>query len=230
MRTTVEFDPSFSMLTVDLDPGESIKAEPGAMVLQHGVDMATGAGGGGGLFGGIKRMVGGESFFINTFTAQRSGGRVSLAPNAPGDIGEFDLHPGSNLFIQSGAFLACTANVETDSKFQGFKGIFSGESLFFIRAFSTEGIGIVYYNSYGAIKKVPVEPGQELVVDTGHLVAFTDDVEYTIGKVGGIRSLVAGGEGLVMKFRGNGDVWIQTRNLASLAGKLIPFLPKQRGN
>ena len=229
MRTTVEFDPSFAMLTVDLEPGESIKAEPGAMVLQHGVDMATGAGGGG-LFGGLKRMVGGESFFINTFTAQASGGRVSLAPNAPGDIGEFDLRPGSNLFIQSGAFLACTANVQTDSKFQGFKGVFSGESLFFIRAFSTEGMGTIYYNSYGAIKKVPVVPGQELVVDTGHLVAFTEDVNYTIGKVGGIRSLLAGGEGLVMKFTGNGEVWIQSRNLASLASKLIPFLPKPRGN
>ena len=229
MKTTVEFDPSYAMLTVDLTPGESIKAEPGAMVLQHGVDMATGAGGGG-LFGGLKRMVGGESFFINTFTAQRSGGRVSLAPNAPGDIGEFELRPGSNLFVQSGAFMACTVNVQTDTKFQGFKGVFSGESLFFIRAFSTEGIGTVYYNSYGAIKKVPVLLGQELVVDTGHLVAFTDDVEYTIGKVGGIRSFIAGGEGLVMKFRGNGDVWIQTRNLASLAGKLIPFLPKSGGN
>ena len=63
-------------------------------------------------------------------------------------------------------------------------------------------------------------------MDTGHVVAFTDDVEYSIGKVGGIRSLIAGGEGLVMKFTGNGEVWVQTRNLASLAEKLIPFLPK----
>jgi uncharacterized protein (AIM24 family) len=72
-----------------------------------------------------------------------------------------------------------------------------------------------------------VNPSQELVVDTGHLVAFSDDVEYSIGKVGGIRSLIAGGEGLVMKFRGSGTVWIQTRNLASLAEKLNPFLPKR---
>ena len=93
MKTTVEFDPSYAMLTVDLDPGESIKAEPGAMVLQHGVEMSTGTGGGG-LLGGLKRMVGGESFFVNTFTAEASGGRVSLAPNSPGDIGEFELRPG----------------------------------------------------------------------------------------------------------------------------------------
>ena len=75
-----------------------------------------------------------------------------------------------------------------------------------------------------------MEPGKELVVDTGHLVAFTDDVEYSIGKVGGIRSLIAGGEGLVMKFRGYGHVWIQSRNLSSLASTLVPFLPKPSGN
>ena len=164
------------MLTVDLEPGEAIKAEPGAMVLQQGVAMKTGTGGGG-LFGGFKRMLGGESFFVNTFTAEASGGQVSLAPNSPGDIGDFDLHPGTNLFVQSGSFLACTENVQTDTQFQGFKGLFSGESLFFIRVYSMEGMGTVYYNSYGAIKKIAVEPGRELVVDTGHLVAFTDDVD-----------------------------------------------------
>ena len=227
MKTAVEFDPSYAMLTVDLEPGEAIKAEPGAMVLQQGVEMKTGTGGG--LFGGFKRMLGGESFFVNTFTAEASGGQVSLAPNSPGDIGDFDLHPGTNLFVQSGSFLACTENVQTDTQFQGFKGLFSGESLFFIRVYSMEGMGTVYYNSYGAIKKIAVEPGRELVVDTGHLVAFTDDVDYSIGKVGGIRSFIAGGEGLVMKFRGNGDVWVQSRNLASLADKLVPFLPKTGG-
>ena len=225
MKTTVEFDPSYAMLTVDLEPGEAIKAEPGAMVLQQGVEMKTGSGGGG-MFGGFKRMLGGESFFVNTFTAETSGGQVSLAPNSPGDIASFDLYPGTNLFVQSGSFLACTENVQTDTKFQGFRGFFSGESLFFIRVYSAEGMGTVYYNSYGAIKRIAVEPGRELVVDTGHLVAFTDDVDYSNGKVGGIRSLIAGGEGLVMKFKGNGDVWVQTRNLASLADKLVPFLPK----
>ena len=229
MRTSIEFDPSFSLLTVELDPGESIKAETGAMVAQSGVNMKTGMGGGG-LFGGIRRMMGGESFFLNTFTGEASGGWVSLAPPSPGDIGSFDLQPGTNLFIQGSSFLACTENVETDTQFQGFRGFFSGESLFFIRSYAERGSGTVFYNSYGAIKQVPVTPGQELVVDTGHLVAFTDDVEYSIGKVGGIGSLIAGGEGLVMRFRGNGHVWVQSRNLASLADKLTPFLPKTGGN
>ena len=229
MRTSIEFDPSYSLLTVELDPGESIKAETGAMVAQAGVDMKTGMGGGG-LFGGIRRMIGGESFFLNTFTGEGAGGWVSLAPPSPGDIGSFELQPGTNLFIQSSSFLACTENVQTDTQFQGFRGFFSGESLFFIRSYAERGSGTVFYNSYGAIKQVPVTPGQELVVDTGHLVAFSDDVEYSIGKVGGIGSLIAGGEGLVMRFRGNGHVWVQSRNLASLADKLVPFLPKSGGN
>ena len=161
MKTTVEFDPSYAMLTVDLEPGEAVKAEPGAMVLQHGVEMKTGMGGGG-LLGGFKRMLGGESFFVNTFTAERNGGRVSLAPSSPGDIGSFNLQAGMNLFVQSGSFLACTENIQTDAQFQGLKGFFSGESLFFIRVYSTEGVGTVFYNSYGAIKKVEVEPGMEL--------------------------------------------------------------------
>lgn len=225
MQADVEFSPSYSLLTVALAPGESVKAETGAMVAQQGVAMKTGTGGGG-LFGGLRRMIGGESFYLNTFTGESGGGWVSLAPPLPGDIRSFELPPGENLFIQSGSFLACTANVQTDTKFQGFRGFFSGESLFFIRAYSESGAGAVYYNSFGAIKEVAVAPGQELVVDTGHLVAFSDAVEYSIGKVGGIRSLIAGGEGLVMKFRGNGTVWIQTRNMAALADKLVPFLPK----
>ena len=229
MKSNVEFNPSYSLLTIELAPGESIKAETGAMVAQAGVGMKTGMGGGG-LFGGIRRMMGGESFFLNTFTGEEYGGWVSLAPPSPGDLHSFDLEPGKNLFIQGSSFLACTENVETDTKFQGFRGFFSGESLFFIRAYTERGTGTVFYNSYGAIKQVPVTPDQELVVDTGHLVAFTDDVEYSIGKVGGIGSLIAGGEGLVMKFRGNGQVWIQTRNLASLADKLTPFLPTSGGN
>ena len=224
MQAEMEFTPSYSLLTVQLAPGESVKAETGAMVAQQGVSMKTGMGGGG-LFGGIRRMMGGESFFMNTFTADGAGGWVSLAPPTPGDISSFDLMPGANLFIQGSSFLACSENVQTDTKFQGFRGFFSGESLFFIRAYAERGAGIVYYNSFGAIKQLAVTPEQELVVDTGHLVAFSDDVQYSIGKVGGIGSLIAGGEGLVMKFRGNGQVWIQTRNLASLADKLTPFLP-----
>ena len=226
MKSTIEFSPSYTMLTLELAPGESFKAEPGAMVAQQGVEMQTGMGGGG-LFGGLKRMMGGESFFVNTFTAGNLGGWVSISPPIPGDIHSRDLQPGENLFLQGSSFLACTENVETDTQFQGMKGVFSGESIFFLRAFAQGAGGTVFFDSYGAIKRLDLESGEELVVDTGHVVAFTDGVEYSIGKVGGFRSLIAGGEGLVMKFRGRGQVWIQSRNMLGLAERLIPFLPKK---
>ncbi len=226
MKSTIEFSPSYTMLTLELAPGESFKAEPGAMVAQQGVEMQTGMGGGG-LFGGLKRMMGGESFFVNTFTAGSVGGWVSISPPIPGDIHSRDLQPGENLFLQGSSFLACTENVETDTQFQGMKGVFSGESIFFLRAFAQGAGGTVFFDSYGAIKRLDLESGEELVVDTGHVVAFTDGVEYSIGKVGGFRSLIAGGEGLVMKFRGRGQVWIQSRNMLGLAERLIPFLPKK---
>ncbi len=226
MKSTIEFSPSYTMLTLELAAGESFKAEPGAMVAQQGVEMQTGMGGGG-LFGGIKRMMGGESFFVNTFTAGSVGGWVSISPPIPGDIHSRDLQPGENLFLQGSSFLACTENVETDTQFQGMKGVFSGESIFFLRAFAQGAGGTVFFDSYGAIKRLDLDSGEELVVDTGHVVAFTDGVEYSIGKVGGFRSLIAGGEGLVMKFRGRGQVWIQSRNMLGLAERLIPFLPKK---
>ena len=226
MKSTIEFSPSYTMLTLELAPGESFKAEPGAMVAQQGVEMQTGMGGGG-LFGGLKRMMGGESFFVNTFTAGSVGGWVSISPPIPGDIHSRDLQPGENLFLQGSSFLACTENVETDTQFQGMKGVFSGESIFFLRAFAQGAGGTVFFDSYGAIKRLDLDSGEELVVDTGHVVAFTDGVEYSIGKVGGFRSLIAGGEGLVMKFRGRGQVWIQSRNMLGLAERLIPFLPKK---
>ena len=229
MEEHIEFNPSFTMLTLALAPGESVKAEAGAMVCQSGVEMTTAMSGGGGIGGFFKSMAKAaftnESFFLNTFTAGPAGGWVSLAPGSPGDIAWFDCQPGQNLFIQSGSYLASTANVETDTKFQGFKGMFTGESLFFIRAFTQAGAGRVYYNSYGAVKQIPIQPGQVVTVDTGHVVAFTDGVDYQVGKVGGLKSLAFGGEGLVMHFSGQGTVWVQSRNIGALAGLLIPHLP-----
>ena len=225
MKTTTEFAPAYTYLTVELDEGEAIKVEPGAMATQQGLEMHTGMSGGG-LMGKLRRVVAGESFFVNTFTGGPGGGWIGIAPTLPGDMKSFELEPGQNLFIQGGSFLASDLNVELDTKFQGMRGLFSGENLFFLRAYVERGAGIVYCNCFGAIKELPVSGDQELVVDTGHLVAFTDGVDYTIGKIGGLVSLIGGGEGLVMKFRGEGKVWIQTRTIATLADQLNPLISK----
>ena len=234
MDVEYDFRPAFTLMTANLGPGESLKVEPGAMVAQsRGVDMKTGMSSGG-VGGFLKSMAksafGGESFFVNTYTAGSAGGWVSMAPAAPGDIMEFDVAPGQELMMQGGSFMACTPNVETDTKFQGAKALFSREGAFFLRAFCESGPGKVYYTSYGAIKEIEVNQENPIVVDNGHVVAFTGGLTYRLSKVGGLGSAWLGGEGAVLEFNGNGKVWIQTRNLQSLAQRLIPFWPQNRSN
>lgn len=222
MKLTIEHAPAYGMLTVELDPGEEVKAEPGAMVAQKDVRMRTGMPSG--LVKGFRRVLGGESFFQNTFTGEQFGSWVKLAPGMPGDVRILDLKAGQQVFIQGSSYLGSTGSVEVDSKFQGLRGLFTGESLFFLRASASSDEDKVFYNCYGAMEVVDVGDGEEVVVDTGHVVAFSTGVRYDIGKVGGLGSLLVGGEGLVMKFRGRGRLWLQTRSLPVLAAGLRPFL------
>ena len=230
MEIENEFGPAFTLMTASLSPGEQIKVEPGAMVAQsNGMEMKTGMGGGGGLGGFMKSMVksalGGESFFVNTYTAGPSGGWISMAPSAPGDIKTFRLSPGESFYMQGGAFMASEVNVEVSTKFQGAKSLFSREGAFFLRAEATDVPGKVFYCSYGAIKEIEVTPDKPIKIDNGHVVAFTEGLSYNISRVKGLGSFMFGGEGFTLDFQGSGKVWIQTRNMSSLATQLMPFLP-----
>ena len=218
------------MMTANLAPGEKIKVEPGAMVAQSdGLEMKTGMGSGGGLGGFMKSMMksalGGESFFVNTYTAGPSGGWISLAPSSPGDIETFDMEPGQSFYMQGGAFMASTINVDTSTKFQGAKSLFSREGAFFLRAEAADVPGKVFFTSYGAMKEIEVTPNKPIKIDNGHVVAFSEGLNYQISKVKGLGSFFFGGEGFTLDFHGSGSVWIQTRNIQSLANQLIPFLP-----
>lgn len=230
MEIENEFGPAFTLMTASLSPGEQIKVEPGAMVAQsNGMEMKTGMGGGGGLGGFMKSMIksalGGESFFVNTYTAGPSGGWISMAPSAPGDIKTFHLSPGESFYMQGGAFMASEVNVEVSTKFQGAKSLFSREGAFFLRAEATDVPGKVFYCSYGAIKEIEVTPDKPIKIDNGHVVAFTEGLSYNISRVKGLGSFMFGGEGFTLDFQGSGKVWIQTRNMSSLATQLMPFLP-----
>ena len=230
MDIETEFGPAFTMMTANLKPGEQIKVEPGAMVAQSDeMSMKTGMSSGGGLGGFMKSMVrsafGGESFFVNTYSAGPTGGWISMAPSAPGDINSFDLSPGEAFYMQGGAFMASEVNVEVSTKFQGAKSLFSREGAFFLRA-ETQGVpGKVFYTSYGAMKEIEVTPDTPIKIDNGHVVAFTEGLSYNISKVKGLGSFLFGGEGFTLDFQGSGKVWIQTRNISSLATQLMPFLP-----
>ena len=144
---------------------------------------------------------------------------------------EFHLAPGEEFFMQGGAFMACTPSVDMDTKFQGAKSLFSREGAFFLRAHTPRGVeGKVFYTSYGAIKEIEVSPNAPVVVDNGHVVAFTTGLSYNVSKVGGMGSAIFGGEGFVLEFNGSGKVYIQTRNMESLATRLMPFMPTARSN
>ncbi|MEL0190315.1 MAG: TIGR00266 family protein [Candidatus Poseidoniales archaeon] len=232
MEIESEYGPAFTMMTANLAPGEQIKVEPGAMVAQsEGLEMKTGMGSGGGFGGFMKSMMksafGGESFFVNTYTAGPSGGWISLAPSSPGDIETFDLDPGQSFYMQGGAFMASTINVDTSTKFQGAKSLFSREGAFFLRAEAADVPGSVFFTSYGAMKEIEVTPDKPIKIDNGHVVAFSEGLNYQISKVKGLGSFFFGGEGFTLDFHGSGSVWIQTRNIESLANQLIPFMPNR---
>ncbi len=225
MKYEIKSSPDFAMIDVRLDKGDSIVAESGAMVsMSMNVKMKTQARGG--ILAAAKRkLLGGESLFQNTFTAEADGAQVMLAPGSPGDVIPFELEAGRSLMIQSSAYVAATPEVVLDTKWGGAKGFFSGVGLFLLKA---TGPGTVFVASYGAI--FPKKCDGEYIVDTDHIVAFQDSVTYSISKVGGIKSLFFGGEGLVAKFNGTGMIYAQTRSPSSLASFFHPFRRVQSNN
>ena len=139
----------------------------------------------GGIMSGLKRKaLGGESFFINEFTAAEISGEVTVAPPLPGDVIAVEL-TGAPLLIQSGSFLAASPEVAIDTKWGGGKMFFSREGLFLLRA---TGYGTIFLSSFGGIRLVELEEGERYTVDTGHMVAFDETVQYSVGKSGGWKS------------------------------------------
>ena len=211
--------PSFALLTVSLEEGESVRAESGAMVSHDaGIDIETNASGG--FLTSVRRAFGGESFFQNTFSA-RTPGDVRFAPPLPGDVEHVGLDD-ETLFVQSGSYLAGDASLDVDTDFGGARTFFGGEGLFLLRV---SGGGPLFLASYGAIEAVDLAERDSLVVDTGHVVAFEESADFAVRRIGGLRSTLASGEGLVCEFSGTGTVWIQSRSQDAFLSWLIPKLP-----
>lgn len=222
----IEHQPAFSLAVLKLQPEQSIMAEAGAMVsMSANVELQSQMKGG--LLGALKRAAGGESAFVSTFTARGGPGEVTLAPGAPGDIAAIEMH-NQTFFVQSSSYLAGDASLVVDTKWGGAKTFFSGEGLFVLMV---QGQGLLLVSSFGAIHRKTLAPGERYVVDTGHLVAWEGTTQYTLRKAaaGFFRSMVSG-EGIVAEFTGPGELLIQTRNLAALAGLLKPFFPSQSGS
>jgi uncharacterized protein (TIGR00266 family) len=220
MEYEIQHRPSFAAVDVHLASGESIMAEAGAMVSHtDGVDIETNRGGGG-LMKNLKRSVlGEESFFRNTFTATADAS-VTLASPLPGDVVHHDL--AGTIYVQSGSYLAADPAIDVDTTFGGGRSFFGGEGLFLLEL---EGSGSTFLSSYGAVNRHKLDAGETFTVDTGHIVAFQGAVEWDVTKVGGLKSTLFSGEGLVAKFKGPGTVWTQTRSQDAFLSWLIPQLP-----
>lgn len=220
MQIDILYKPAHTLARVGLAPNESVVAESGAMVgMSTNVQMQTQSGG---VMKGLKRLFGGESFFRNTFTASGAAGEVLFAPSLCGDMIVLEMNP-TGYFLQSSAFIASSPQVQIDTKVGGFKGFFSGAGLFILKATATEPSQVIA-GAFGGIEELVCDG--ELVIDTGHLVAWDASLTHRVTKAssGWIASFLSG-EGLVCEFQGQGRVWIQTRNASEYGRAVGPKLP-----
>lgn len=226
MQVEVLYRPSYSVAKVNLLPNEAIQAEGGAMVGMGG-DLTVETKMQGGLLKSLARSVlGGESFFTNWFRAGARGGEVLLAPTLSGDVFTTNLTNQSYL-VQSGSYLASSDGITTDTKWSGAKTFFGGEGLIMLRC---SGTGTLILSSYGAFHELTLAAGQTYTVDTGHLVAFSENIGFKVRTIGGMKSTLFGGEGLVVDLTGPGSVLMQTRSVGAFMDWLLPRLPKNTSN
>ena len=220
MKAMVEGNPSFSHVHVDLEPGEMIIAESGAMQsMSAELDMKAITNGG--FFSAIgKKWFGGESFFVNRFTNEGSRSmRVTIAQDVPGQIVELKMSEGQELSLQKGAYLAHSGEVKLRSSWAGFVSWFSGEGLIKLKVKAT-GQGTLFFGAYGGI--IERDVNGDLKIDDGHLVAYDPSLKLKVALAGGLFSSLFGGEGFVTRVVGTGKVHIQTRSVKGLASWLNP--------
>jgi uncharacterized protein (TIGR00266 family) len=219
MQVEILSRPSAAVAKLTLDNGERVVCEVGAMVAMSTgivVQTSTRSKGAGGLWAGVKRMMAGENFFLNEFTAQAPLQTLVVGPGLCGDITHHRLLGGS-LIVQGSSWLGSGPGINVDATFQGLgKALFSGESVFWVKC---SGQGDLLLSSFGAIYEVEIDGTH--VVDSGHIVAFEDTLTFRVGKLGDswLHSFLSG-EGLVCHFSGRGKLYCQSHNPPNF-GRLI---------
>ena len=177
----------------------------------------------GGFFKTLKTVaLGGESFFVNEFTARSDNCTLGLTGNVLGDIEV--IHVNEEFIVQSGAYVGSTKDLTLDTQWQGFtKGIF-GSNLFMLK---TVGSGDMFVNAWGGIIIKELKDGEKMIIDNYQLVAMSSSATYKVTKHGGFKTTLFGGEALVIEITGPGKVYIQTKNIMEFVRALIPFFPKR---
>ncbi|KAJ3079817.1 hypothetical protein HK102_003492 [Quaeritorhiza haematococci] len=204
VRYEIMYRDANTLLKVVLPHGDFVTTRTGAMVGMSPTMKIEGK------FKGLKALVTSSDSFRSNITAQSGPGEVLIAPQFLGDILPIVLDGATEFNVSKGQFLAMTSGVKKSNKSQGLgQGILSGEGMF-IDKFS--GQGIVFLQVLGAVHPIDLGPGQEYIIDNGHLVAWAATTRYRVEKVAGFFSSMTSGEGYVCKFTGPGRVYIQTRN------------------
>jgi uncharacterized protein (TIGR00266 family) len=222
VRYEIRYKPAFAAAFMTIKPGERLTAEAGAMASMDGSLTMTTEFSGGLIPGLLKRFFGGESLFVNVFSNRTgSPAEVVLTQGTIGDIEVIELKVGEELCFQPGAYIAHVGKAKLGVHWAGFSSFFAGEGLFKLKM---AGPGLVLFGAYGGISKRRVSG--ELVVDNGHLVAYSPGISMNIGLSGGLLSSITSGEGFINRLKGNGTVYLQSRSIDGL----VRFLrPKVRG-
>ena len=212
----------FPVVICTLAAGETMVTERGSMVwMTPNMTMETKGGGIGKMF---SKAFSGESMFQNLYTAQGGPGMIAFGSSFPGKIMAIELAPGREFILQKRAFLASVASVQLDIHFnkRASVGIFGGEGFIMQRI---SGSGMVFAEIDGELVEYQLEPGQQMVVDTGNVAGFEPSVSIEIQQVPGIKNKVLGGEGLFNTIlTGPGRIWLQTMPITSVAGAIQPYI------
>lgn len=210
----------FQYIHISLQPREQIRAEPGSfMWMENGIEMETSTGGG--ILSGLKRAIGGESFFITTFSnSAPQPATVGFAAPYPGKILSLDLARGT-VMCQRDAYLCSTIDAQVSVAFakRFGAGLFGGEGFILQKI---QGTGVAFLHASGFLVERELARGETLRVDTGCIVAFDESVDYDIQMIRGVKSWLFGGEGLFYALMtGPGKIWLQTLPFARLATRLM---------
>ncbi|KON31424.1 hypothetical protein AC482_00890 [miscellaneous Crenarchaeota group-15 archaeon DG-45] len=222
MKYDIKYDPSYAMLVVDLEAGESLTGEAGAMTyMSPNIDVQTRRREKS-ILGTIGvSILGRQSLFVNDYVAKGGPAQIGLGAAPVGDIQVLRVEPGHGFIVQKGAYLASTEDIDLDVRWEGFtKGLF-GQGLFMVKV---TGRGDLFINTFGAIDRHELGPGDEMVVDNFHLVAFTDSCNYRVERIGGWKETILSGEGFITRIRGPGEVYLQTKNLREFVDWLWTLL------
>jgi uncharacterized protein (TIGR00266 family) len=222
------FGDDMQLVEIELDPGEGVRAEAGAMMyMENAIEMQTAAGG---LFKGFKRMLTGESFFITTFLNNGRGKQhVAFGAPYPGKIIPLHLDKlGGSFLCQKDSFLCAAQGVEIAIAFTKKlgAGLFGGEGFILQRLI---GNGMAFVHAGGTVIRKKLEAGESLRVDTGCLVAFSPSVDYDIQFIGGFKNALFGGEGIFLaRLSGPGNVLLQSLPFSRLADRVLAAARSQQ--